>query len=112
MLFYKKCKISAAPIFNTSCIEDPDQVCIRHPDMGPHSMLFAFLASISHLSILLGQVTIIQIYRLRWPKTTYSTAHLAREVTVQTALSDQRRPQPSESATGASSAVRVAGPPS
>ena len=51
MLFYKKCKISAAPIFNTSCIEDPDQVCITHPDMGPHSMLFAFLASISHLSI-------------------------------------------------------------
>ena len=47
MLFYKKCKISAAPIFNTSCIEDPDQVCIRHPDMGPHSMLFAFLPSIS-----------------------------------------------------------------
>ena len=56
---------------------------------------------------MLGQVTIIQIYRLRWPKTTNSIAHLAREVTDQTALSGQRRRQPSESATGASSAVRV-----
>ena len=52
-------------------------------------------------------MTIIQIYRLRWPKTTNSIAHLAREATVQIVLSDQRRPQPSESATGASSAVRV-----
>ena len=57
-------------------------------------------------------MTIIQIYRLTWPKTTNSIAHLAREVTVQTALSDRRRPQPSESATGTSSAVRVAGPSS